>query len=196
MTLHLSPPLPPPCFSQVCTDIDECELEVNGGCHEQRECVNTEVCPVNELICLVQSHYVHLLYTIIINKCIGIQTRFQQKIILSLLPLPPLSLLLQGSFECGPCDEGYVERGSLDCIFSDPCIANQHDCARTEYCINHAIGEYYCECPIGMIGNGRECASDHDLDGIPNSLLTIGCDNPPCPVVSHVTSCYYYDRIT
>jgi hypothetical protein len=116
-------------LQQVCTDIDECELEVNGGCHEQRECVNTE-----------------------------------------------------GSFECGPCDEGYVERGSLDCIFSDPCIANQHDCARTEYCINHAIGEYYCECPIGMIGNGRECASDHDLDGIPNSLLTIGCDNPPCPV--------------
>jgi hypothetical protein len=43
-----------------------------------------------------------------------------------------------------------------------------------------------------MFGNGRQCAADDDLDGIPNTLLTIGCDNPPCPLVSHmtVTSCH------
>ena len=121
----------------------------------------------------------------------GSALEFLQKMTLFFLPHPPsfpVSLLFQGSFECGSCDEGYVELGSFDCIFSDPCVANQHDCEREEYCINHAVGEYYCECPIGMIGNGRQCASDHDLDGIPNSQLTVGCDSPPCSVVSHMTS--------
>lgn len=86
---------------------------------------------------------------------------------------------------CGPCDDGYVERGPSDCILADPCSADQHNCERTEYCINHEVGDYYCQCPVGMFGNGRQCAPDDDLDGVPNTNLTIGCDNPPCPVVSH-----------
>lgn len=91
----------------------------------------------------------------------------------------------QGSFVCGPCNEGYVERGPLNCVLADPCSADEHNCERREYCINHEVGEYYCKCPVGMFGNGRQCAPDDDLDGVPNTNLTIGCDNPPCPVVSH-----------
>ena len=100
--------------------------------------------------------------------------------ILIFLPLSPL----QGSFVCGPCIEGYVEVGDLGCKLANPCAAGQHDCERIEYCVNHVVGEYYCECPPAFVGNGKECAPDPDLDGIPNTLLTIGCDNPPCPVVS------------
>ncbi len=50
----------------------------------------------------------------------------------------------------------------------------------------HALNilSYTLQCPIGLIGNGRECSADPDLDGIPNTLLTIGCDHPPCIVVS------------
>ena len=29
---------------QVCLDVNECELVANGGCDEQRDCINTEVC--------------------------------------------------------------------------------------------------------------------------------------------------------
>ena len=76
-----------------------------------------------------------------------------------------------------------MERGPLDCVLSDPCAAGEHYCEENAYCINHIPGEFYCECPIGMFGNGRQCAADDDLDGIPNTLLTIGCDNPPCPLV-------------
>lgn len=94
---------------------------------------------------------------------------------------------IQGSFECGPCSLGYVEQGPLDCILSDPCSAGEHDCERVEYCINHEVGNYYCQCPIGMFGNGKQCAPDEDLDGVPNTLLTIGCDDPPCELVSHMT---------
>ena len=107
-----------------------------------------------------------------------------------LLPLPlPLLLLpsFQGSFECGPCSVGYVEQGPLECLISDPCAAGVHDCEMVDYCINHQEGLYYCECPIGMFGNGRQCAPDNDLDGVPNTQLTIGCENPPCKVVSRVT---------
>jgi hypothetical protein len=114
---------------QVCLDVNECELVANGGCDEQRDCINTE-----------------------------------------------------GSFECGPCSEGYVEQGPLHCVLSDPCAAGVHNCERVEYCFNPTPGEFFCECPIGMFGNGRQCAADDDLDGIPNTLLTIGCDNPPCPL--------------
>ena len=38
-----------------------------------------------------------------------------------------------------------------------------------------------------MIGNGRECSNDTDLDGYPDTRLTIGCNDKPvksCPVVS------------
>ena len=37
-----------------------------------------------------------------------------------------------------------------------------------------------------MIGNGRECSNDTDLDGYPDTRLTIGCNDKPvksCPVV-------------
>ena len=81
-----------------------------------------------------------------------------------------------------------MERDGTDCVLANPCAADEHNCERTEYCINHAVGEYHCKCPIGMIGNGRECAPDPDLDGVPNAKLTTGCDNPPCLVVSHVTA--------
>ena len=28
---------------------------------------------------------------------------------------------------------------------ANPCAAEQHHCERTEYCVNHAIGEFHCE---------------------------------------------------
>lgn len=43
------------------------------------------------------------------------------------------------------------------------------------------------QCPEPMIGNGKECSNDTDLDGYPDVQLTIGCNNQPvkaCPVVS------------
>lgn len=51
------------------------------------------------------------------------------------------------------------------------------------------------QCPEPMIGNGKECSNDTDLDGYPDVQLTIGCNNQPvkaCPVVSEwerVRSC-------
>ena len=34
----------------------------------------------------------------------------------------------------------------------------------------------YTQCPAGLIGNGKECADDSDSDGVPDTLLTKGCD--------------------
>ena len=85
---------------------------------------------------------------------------------------------------CGICISGYAESGQFGCVLSDPCSAGLHNCEKPEYCINHAVGEFRCECPPGFIGNGRQCAGDPDLDGVPNTLLTVGCTSPPCAVVS------------
>ncbi len=49
-----------------------------------------------------------------------------------------------GSFQCGPCPPGYVEDGDFNCRFSDPCAAGVHNCQKTEYCNNHAVGEFHC----------------------------------------------------
>ena len=44
------------------------------------------------------------------------------------------------------------------------------------------------QCPLPLIGNGLECSNDTDLDGIPDSLLTIGCEGPEkCFKVSQST---------
>ena len=79
-----------------------------------------------------------------------------------------------------------MEDGAFNCLLSDPCAAGQHDCERAEYCVNPEKGVYYCQCPVGFIGNGRQCAPDPDLDGVPNTQLDVGCDSPPCPVVSNL----------
>ena len=50
-----------------------------------------------------------------------------------------------GSFECGPCIDGYIDDGDKGCKFADPCAAGVHNCEKTEYCINHRLGEFYCE---------------------------------------------------
>ncbi len=51
-----------------------------------------------------------------------------------------------GSYACGSCIlDGYVESGPTECIVANPCAAEQHHCERTEYCVNHAIGEFHCE---------------------------------------------------
>ena len=88
-----------------------------------------------------------------------------------------------------------MEQGPVDCLLADPCAAEQHNCEKTAYCINHIVGAYYCECPVGLIGNGLECAPDPDLDRVPNTQLTIGCDNPPCPVVREPLLIYTLMRL-
>ena len=142
--------------SQVCDDINECGLSENGGCHEFRNCINT---PVSQAI----------------EPAIVFTTGFE----------PQNLLCLQGSYHCGPCKEGYTEDGSSGCKLSNPCLVpGYHDCAEVEYCINYEVGEYFCQCPTGFLGNGRECSPDADLDDVPDTQLTIGCDDPPCRVVS------------
>ena len=49
-----------------------------------------------------------------------------------------------GSFRCGPCPAGYVEDGDFGCQFSDPCAAGVHNCQKTEYCNNYALGQFNC----------------------------------------------------
>ncbi len=34
----------------------------------------------------------------------------------------------------------------------------------------------YTQCPAGLVGNGKECADDGDSDGVPDTVLTKGCD--------------------
>lgn len=86
-----------------------------------------------------------------------------------------------GSFLCGSCPPGFVEDGSFSCQFTNPCAAGVHDCEREDYCDNHAVGQYHCYCPMPLIGNGKECTNDTDLDGVPDRQLTIGCEGPePC----------------
>lgn len=43
------------------------------------------------------------------------------------------------------------------------------------------------QCPEPLIGNGLECSHDTDLDGIPDTQLTLGCDvqGHTCSEVSH-----------
>lgn len=36
----------------------------------------------------------------------------------------------------------------------------------------------HVQCPLPLIGNGRECSNDTDLDRVPDFKLTIGCDGP------------------
>ena len=54
-------------------------------------------------------------------------------------------LNLPGSFECGPCADGYVDDGEKGCKFADPCAAGVHNCEKVDYCVNHQVGEFHCE---------------------------------------------------
>jgi hypothetical protein len=41
-------------------------------------------------------------------------------------------------------------------MFADPCAAGVHNCEKTEYCINHKLGEFYCEVRRRGREGGRE----------------------------------------
>ena len=60
-----------------------------------------------------------------------------------------------GSYECGPCADGYVDDGETGCQFADPCAAGVHNCAKLEYCVNPTVGEFYCEVSLENGEEGR-----------------------------------------
>lgn len=47
------------------------------------------------------------------------------------------------------------------------------------YCVLSDIHNIYIpmQCPSGMIGNGKQCISDSDYDGVPDTELTTGCSS-------------------
>ena len=38
-----------------------------------------------------------------------------------------------------------MEDGESGCIFADPCAAGVHNCEIVDYCVNHIVGQFYCE---------------------------------------------------
>lgn len=91
-------------------------------------------------------------------------------------------LLLQGSYSCGRCQDGYIGDGSTGCQPAQGYCANGQRCDRNAICEDHGYGEYSCECVTGWAGNGVICGPDTDLDKWPDTQLP--CNERNCKQVS------------
>ncbi|KAL0609605.1 Cartilage oligomeric matrix protein [Plecturocebus cupreus] len=87
----------------------------------------------------------------------------------------------QGSFQCGPCQPGFVgdqasgcqRRAQRFCPDGSPSECHEH-----ADCILERDGSRSCVCAVGWAGNGILCGRDTDLDGFPDEKLR--CSERQC----------------
>lgn len=76
-----------------------------------------------------------------------------------------------GSFMCGDCFDDYTGNQTVGCQeMTTLCPDAITECHKHALCIMGTSG-YDCQCRIGYAGNGKFCAKDSDLDGVPNIEL-------------------------
>uniref|UniRef100_A0A8C4LIA3 Cartilage oligomeric matrix protein n=1 Tax=Equus asinus TaxID=9793 RepID=A0A8C4LIA3_EQUAS len=87
----------------------------------------------------------------------------------------------QGSFQCGPCQPGFVgdqasgcrPRAQRFCPDGTP-----SPCHEKADCVLERDGSRSCVCAVGWAGNGLLCGRDTDLDGFPDEKLR--CSERQC----------------
>ncbi|XP_070587206.1 thrombospondin-3-like [Erythrolamprus reginae] len=77
-----------------------------------------------------------------------------------------------GSFKCGPCKSGFVEKEAGSCTPQKACESPSHNpCDVNGYCLFERNGDVSCSCNVGWAGNGNVCGRDTDIDGYPDEPL-------------------------
>lgn len=98
-----------------------------------------------------------------------------------------------GSFECGPCLEGFIGNQSVGCRIGPytqgppvnfngtgliegkgpvKCEDGETECHPRAKCVKrNGATSSSCECEVGFAGDGFECGKDTDLDGIPDEAI-------------------------
>ncbi|XP_078314791.1 thrombospondin-3-like [Crassostrea virginica] len=155
-----------------CTDIDECR--VHNPCHEMTECINLTpgfkcaTCPPGYSGNDVFGVGIENLETLKqvcedVNECEDGNNG-------GCVDYSHCTNTL-GSFNCGECIEDYVGNQTIGCReMTTMCPDGITECHKHALCIMGTSG-FDCQCRIGYAGNGKYCAKDSDLDGVPNIEL-------------------------
>uniref|UniRef100_A0A8C6XN96 Thrombospondin 3 n=1 Tax=Naja naja TaxID=35670 RepID=A0A8C6XN96_NAJNA len=86
-----------------------------------------------------------------------------------------------GSFKCGPCKSGFVEKEPGSCTPQKACESPSHNpCDVNGYCLFERNGDVSCSCNVGWAGNGNVCGRDTDIDGYPDEPLPCIDNNKHC----------------
>uniref|UniRef100_A0A670YX02 Thrombospondin 3 n=1 Tax=Pseudonaja textilis TaxID=8673 RepID=A0A670YX02_PSETE len=86
-----------------------------------------------------------------------------------------------GSFKCGPCKSGFVEKEPGSCTPQKACESPSHNpCDINGYCLFERNGDVSCSCNVGWAGNGNVCGRDTDIDGYPDEPLPCIDNNKHC----------------
>lgn len=93
-----------------------------------------------------------------------------------------------GSYECGPCVQGYEEGQRNECVKVRQCPdGGPSPCSSHAECfVANTDQKYACACNFGYAGNGFVCGEDSDLDGYPDDSLLCNdkkCTQDNCPDV-------------
>ena len=56
-----------------------------------------------------------------------------------------VAYLLQGSFYCDQCGEGYLGNATTGCYLADYCTSGAHDCSDMSSCVYIGPAQYRCE---------------------------------------------------
>ena len=61
-----------------------------------------------------------------------------------------VAYLLQGSFYCDQCGEGYLGNATTGCYLADYCTSGAHDCSDMSSCVYIGPAQYRCEVGLPM----------------------------------------------
>ncbi|KAK4884595.1 hypothetical protein RN001_000866 [Aquatica leii] len=89
-----------------------------------------------------------------------------------------------GSYQCGPCNLGYIGNQTVGCQIDAVFCFDGTICNINADCYYIGLGKFACKCKIGFAGNGIICGPDRDLDGWPDYELNctdIRCKKDNCP---------------
>ncbi|XP_061428194.1 cartilage oligomeric matrix protein-like isoform X2 [Lethenteron reissneri] len=85
----------------------------------------------------------------------------------------------KGSFECGPCQDGFVGDQKIGCRRGHGCSgAHGAPCHEQGVCVTTHNGSTSCQCRVGWAGDGFVCGIDTDLDSYPDEGLS--CKDSNC----------------
>ncbi|XP_075907986.1 thrombospondin-4-like isoform X2 [Petromyzon marinus] len=85
----------------------------------------------------------------------------------------------KGSFQCGPCGDGFVGDQRVGCRRGHGCSgAHRAPCNEQGVCVTTDNGSTSCQCRVGWAGNGFVCGIDTDLDSYPDEDLS--CKDSNC----------------
>ncbi|XP_050296033.1 cartilage oligomeric matrix protein [Anthonomus grandis grandis] len=76
-----------------------------------------------------------------------------------------------GSYQCGPCEYGFIGNQSVGCHQGEGFCPNGVRCDRNARCVDLGWHKYACQCVTGYAGNGEFCGPDRDLDNWPDNQL-------------------------